>query len=122
MQKTLIHLVIIGISGTNQEWVVGLQNHSTIKVENASDSQTIHDTAFKLADHILNVDQRFLLLKPATFVQGLPSDPINLIFTVRVPQNIKLRDATWVKSSELGEYCEGDANTLRVIAEAVNHG
>lgn len=121
MQTTLIHLVIIGVSGTAQEWLVGLSKNSTIKVE-PSETDTVYDQAFKVADYHLNVDHRFLLLKPATFFQAAPDKPINLIYSVKVPQNIKLRDAEWVKASELGSYCQDDNETLKVIAEAINHG
>ena len=125
MQKTLIHLIPIGISGSSQEWAVGLAKGSTIKVEVPNEQNTIHDLALTLARFHLNVDDRFLLLKPATFIQANPAEPVNLIFTVKVPMNIKLTEAQWIKSSELSSFCDGNTdydNTLRVIAEAINHG
>ncbi len=121
MQTTLVHLVIIGISGSSQEYLVGLSKNSTIKVT-PHPKRSIYNEAFRIADYHLNVDHRFLLLKPATFFQTEHDRPIHLIYSVKVPQNLKLRDAEWVKASEMGQYCQEDADTLKVIAEAINHG
>jgi hypothetical protein len=119
--QILAHLVVVGVNPNDQEWAIGLSEGSTLKVP-IGGSKTIHDKALQIADDYLNVDERFLVIEPATFHQENPDDTIHLIFVIKIPQNIKLFKAEWIRASQLAEYCKSDPVSLKVIAEALAHG
>ena len=101
--KILVHLVVVGQNPSNNEYSIGLSkekdNYFTLNIDcNGEDPAVL---ACSLADYFIKAPPDWYSIRKQSFIAH--GDKLRLIYTVTIPNNIKLKNADWLSVGQISQ-------------------